>query len=77
MSIPKDLMSIRNPNSTLFYIAHSRSPVTMCTAPRSIRFSAPKIKMFARADGSFTGLRFGFSSPCCSEVLINRSILVN
>lgn len=72
MSIPMELMSIRNPNSTLLYRAHSRSPVTLCSASRSLRFRSPK---FARADVSFTGLRFGFSSPYCREVLLNRSVV--
>ncbi|VVB02611.1 unnamed protein product [Arabis nemorensis] len=67
-----ELMSIRNPNSSLLYRAHSRPPVTLC-APRSLlpsrrHFSAPQL---ARPVVSCTGLRFGFSS----EVLLNRSFV--
>uniref|UniRef100_A0A1J3EXW5 Protein FATTY ACID EXPORT 3, chloroplastic n=1 Tax=Noccaea caerulescens TaxID=107243 RepID=A0A1J3EXW5_NOCCA len=77
MSIPMELMSIRNPNSSLLYRAHSRPPVTQC-ASRSLRFqllpsrryfSAPQ---FTRAVVSCTGLqRFGFSS----ELTLNRSVV--
>ncbi|EOA27448.1 hypothetical protein CARUB_v10023584mg [Capsella rubella] len=74
MSIPMELMSIRNPNSTLLYRAHSRPPVALCAPPRSLlhsrrHFSAP------RAAVSSTRIRFGFSSPCCPEVLLNRSVV--
>ncbi|CAH2058811.1 unnamed protein product [Thlaspi arvense] len=76
MSIPMELMSIRNPNSSFLHRAHSRPPVTLC-APPSLRFqhlptrrhfNAPKL---APAVVSCTGLRFGFSS----EVLLNRSVV--
>ncbi|KAL9843451.1 Protein FATTY ACID EXPORT 3 [Arabidopsis thaliana] len=71
MSIPMELMSIRNPNSTLLYRAHSRPPVKLCAPPRSLlpsrrHFSAP------RAVVSYPGIRFGFTSP---EVLLNRSVV--
>jgi len=66
-----ELMSIRNPNSTLLYRAHSRPPVKLCAPPRSLlpsrrHFSAP------RAVVSYPGIRFGFTSP---EVLLNRSVV--
>lgn len=71
MSIPMELMSIRNPNSTLLYRAHSRPPVTppRPLLPSRHHFNAP------RAVVSCTGLRFGFSSPFCPEVLLNRSVV--
>ncbi|KFK36764.1 hypothetical protein AALP_AA4G167200 [Arabis alpina] len=64
-----ELMSIRNPNSSLLYKAHSRPPVT----PRSLlpirrHFTAPK---FSRPSVSCTGLRFGFTS----DVMLNRSFV--
>ncbi|XP_010505485.1 PREDICTED: protein FATTY ACID EXPORT 3, chloroplastic [Camelina sativa] len=74
MSIPMELMSIRNPNSTLLYRAHSRPPVALCAPPRPLlpsrrHFTAP------RAVVSCTSIRFGFSSPCCPQVLPNRSVV--
>ncbi|CAA7052121.1 unnamed protein product [Microthlaspi erraticum] len=77
MSIPMELMSIRNPNSSLLYRAHSRPPVTQCASrplrsqllPSRRQFSA---QQFTRAFVSCTGLqRLGFSS----ELMLNRSVV--
>ncbi|ESQ52523.1 hypothetical protein EUTSA_v10016889mg [Eutrema salsugineum] len=76
MSIPMELMSIRNPNSSLLHRAHSRPPVTL-SAPRSLRFHALPSRRhfsgptFSPAAVSCTGLRFGFSS----EVMLDRSVV--
>ncbi|KAF8089924.1 hypothetical protein N665_0494s0029 [Sinapis alba] len=69
MSIPMELMSIRNPNSTFLHRPHSRPPTTL----RSLRFQHLPTRRHSTAPSlvSCTGLRLGFSS----DTKLNRSFV--
>ncbi|KAJ0258786.1 Protein FATTY ACID EXPORT 3 [Hirschfeldia incana] len=71
MSIPMELMSIRNPNSTFLHRPHSHPPATL----RSLRFQHLPTRRNSTAAPSLvscTGLRLGFTS----DTKLNRSFFV-
>ncbi|KAG2326454.1 hypothetical protein Bca4012_035414 [Brassica carinata] len=72
MSIPMELMSIRNPNSTFSHRPHSRLPSTPL---RSLRLHHLPTRRHSTAPSlvSCTGLRLGFSS----DTKLNRSFVAS
>ncbi|CAH8359089.1 unnamed protein product [Eruca vesicaria subsp. sativa] len=69
MSIPMELISIRNPNSTFLHRPHSRPPVTL--RPPRFQHLPTQRNLTAPALVSCTGLRLRFSS----DTKLNRSFV--